>query len=50
MISIPPATTTSWSPAKMDWAASWTAFRPEPQTLLTTKAEVVSGRPAPSAI
>ena len=38
MFSVPPATTTSASPHWMAWAASITAFRPEPQTLLTVVA------------
>ncbi len=36
--SMPPATTISASPALMAWAASITAFRPEPQTLLMVRA------------
>ena len=49
MLSMPPATTTSASPARIAWAASMTAFSPEPHTLLTVKAAMVSGRPALSA-
>ena len=46
MLSVPPATITSASPHLMDWAASITAFRPEPQTLFTVCAGTDSGRPA----
>src|SRR5712691_9480887 len=46
MFSIPPATTTSLSPALIDCAASITALRPEPQTLLTVKAPTLTGIPA----
>ena len=45
MLSIPPATTISLSPARMDWAANSTHFRPEPQTLLTVKAGTSWGTP-----
>jgi hypothetical protein len=38
MLSMPPATTTSASPARMACAASITALRPEPQTLLIVNA------------
>jgi hypothetical protein len=46
MFSIPPATRRDASPALMAWAASITAFSPEPQTLLTVWAGTDSGRPA----
>ena len=46
MFSIPPATITSASPARMDAAPSITAFRPEPQTLLIVVALTPSGSPA----
>ena len=49
MLSMPPATIRSASPARMAWAASTTAFNPEPHTLLTVKAAMVSGKPALSA-
>ena len=42
-------TISSASPARIAWAASITALRPEPHTLLTVKAAMVSGRPALSA-
>ena len=38
MFSVPPATTTWASPHWIAWAASITAFMPEPQTLLTVVA------------
>ena len=38
MDSMPPATTTSASPVGMPCAASITALRPEPQTLLMVRA------------
>ncbi len=44
--SMPPATTTSESPAAIPWAASITAFSPEPQTLLIVRAATEGGRPA----
>ena len=44
--SIPPATATSISPAAMPWAASMTAFRPEPQTLLMVMAATWFGQAA----
>ena len=34
MLSWPPAMTISESPSRTAWAASMTAFRPEPQTAL----------------
>ncbi|MCY1221751.1 hypothetical protein D9M72_338200 [compost metagenome] len=46
MFSWPPATTISASPAAMALAASITAFRPEPQTLLMVIAGTMAGRPA----
>src|SRR5262245_30362073 len=46
MDSMPPATTTSVSPVAMPCAASMTAFRPEPQTLLMVRAATFGGRPA----
>ena len=49
MLSIPPATTSSASPARIAAAASMIALRPEPQTRLIVVAGVVSGRPAVSA-
>ena len=36
--SIPPATTTSHSPARISWSASAIAFRPDRQTLLMVMA------------
>ena len=47
MLSIPPATTISASPARIAWAASITALRPEPQTLLIVTQPTWSGTPAP---
>ena len=35
MLSMPPATTTSASPSRIDCAARATAFRPEPHALFT---------------
>src|SRR2546428_4356137 len=46
MFSIPPATTTSASPAAMAWAASMAAFRPEPHILLIVVAGTETGSPA----
>ena len=46
MLSMPPATTSDASPARMAWSASITAFKPEPQTLLTVNAPTESGNPA----
>ena len=46
MLSVPPATISSASPQRMACAASITAFRPEPQTLLTVVAGTESGSPA----
>src|SRR5438445_5266972 len=46
---MPPATAISMSPARIAWSASMTAFKPEPQTLLTVSAAMVSGRPPRSA-
>ena len=45
MLSCPPAITISESPSRMAWAASITAFRPEPQTLLMVIAGTVFGSP-----
>ena len=47
--SMPPATATSMSPVAMPWAASITAFSPEPQTLLMVSAATRSCRPPLSA-
>ncbi len=49
MDSMPPARSTFASPALMACAASITALRPEPQTLLTVKAATETGSPALSA-
>ena len=46
MLSMPPATIESASPARIAWAASMTALRPEPHTLLIVTAAMVSGKPA----
>ncbi len=46
---MPPATTTSASPALISAAASMIDFIPEPQTRLIVVALVVGGRPALSA-
>ncbi len=45
MLSIPPATKTSASPAMMALAAIITVFSPEPQTLFIAAAPTVSGKP-----
>jgi hypothetical protein len=45
MLSWPPAMTISESPSRTAWAASMTAFRPEPQTALMVSAGTVTGRP-----
>src|ERR1035438_324770 len=45
MDSMPPASTTSWSPSRTALAASWMALRPLPQTLLMVRAETLAGRP-----
>src|SRR5262245_17730708 len=45
MLSMPPAITISASSALIAWAASITAFNPEPQTLLTVCAGTDSGSP-----
>ena len=50
MLSMPPAATSSASPARIACAASMAALRPEPQTLLTVYAAIESGRPAFSAV
>ncbi len=49
MFSMPPATTTSASPVWMAWAASMTAFKAEPQTLLIVRHSVSQGMPARTA-
>ena len=49
MFSVPPATTAWASPHWIAWAASITAFMPEPQTLLTVVAPTEAGSPAPMA-
>ena len=49
MFSVPPATTAWASPHWIAWAASITAFMPEPQTLLTVVAPTETGSPAPMA-
>src|SRR5512135_2076524 len=46
MLSMPPATNRSPSPARMAWAASMAAFKAEPHTLLTVKAPTDEGNPA----
>src|SRR4029453_2133535 len=46
---MPPATTMSTSPVAIPCAASMTAFRPDPQTLLMFSAATWSARPPPSA-
>src|SRR5690554_7048387 len=46
---MPPATMTCASPARIAWAASMTACRPEPHTRLTAIAPTVSGTPPLSA-
>ena len=46
MLSWPPAITISASPSRIACAASITAFRPEPQTLLIVSAGTLCGRPA----
>src|SRR5918994_7288667 len=47
--SIPPATITSWSPARIIWSAIWTARIEEAQTLLIVSDGTSIGRPAPIA-
>ncbi len=49
MLSMPPATTSSASPARISAAASMIALRPEPQTRLIVVAGVCSRSPAASA-
>jgi hypothetical protein len=49
MLSMPPATTTAASPARIADAPIITAFNPEPQTLLMVVALTLSGSPAFSA-
>ena len=46
MDSMPPATITSMSPARMACDASMTALSPEPHTLFTVVAPTVLGMPA----
>ena len=46
MLSWPPATMMSASPALIACAASATAFNPEPQTLLIVIEPTVTGMPA----
>src|SRR5574342_190817 len=46
---MPPATYRSPSPARIAWAASMTALRPEPETLLTVVAGTLGGRPPRTA-
>ncbi|SAL03985.1 hypothetical protein AWB77_06910 [Caballeronia fortuita] len=46
MFSWPPAMTISASPAMIAFAASITALRPEPQTLLIVMPGTMSGKPA----
>ena len=45
MLSMPPATITWASPARMAWAPNMQAFKPDPHTLLIVVAGIVSGRP-----
>ena len=45
MDSMPPATTIELFPVSTAWAASATAFNPDPQTLLTVMAPTLGGRP-----
>ena len=47
--SMPPATTTSNSPALISWAASAIASRPDRQTLLIVSDGTVIGMPAATA-
>ena len=49
MLSMPPATTISASPARIIESASITAFSPEPHTLLMVVALTETGHPAPIA-
>ena len=49
MFSMPPATMTSASPARMICDASVTDFRPEPQSMLIVVAGTSTGSPAPTA-
>src|SRR5437667_3959 len=49
MLSMPPATITSASPSWMAWAASTTAFSPEPQALFTVKLGTSFGTPPSNA-
>ena len=47
--SMPPATTTSHSPARTSWSASAMALIPDRQTLLIVIAGTDMGTPAPTA-
>ena len=47
--SIPPATTTSHSPARISWSASATAFSPDRHTLLMVMAGTDMAMPALTA-
>ena len=49
MLSMPPATMMSASPARMAWLACITAFIPDPHTLLMVVALTVTGSPAARA-
>ena len=49
MDSIPPATTTSYSPSRISCAASAMASRPDRHTLFTVSAGTVIGTPAATA-
>ncbi len=49
MDSIPPAITTSWTPAWTDWVASASACSPEAQKRLMVMALALIGSPAPRA-
>jgi hypothetical protein len=50
MLSTPPATKTSASPAMMRWAARAMVCRPDEQKRLTVMPDTVTGQPARSAI
>ena len=49
MLSMPPATMTLYSPARMLLAAIMAALSEEPHTLLMVVQGVETGRPAPKA-
>ena len=49
MFSVPPATTTSASPVRTNWAAMFMASRPDEHCLLTAMVGTSSGMPARSA-